>query len=212
MLIKKLRKTKNKWKKGFTLVELLVSIAIMSILTLSVFLITNSASLTFSRGSQTIVADDVKDLVLAVVKQKLYAVQDIALEATPYSDSDGTTIDSELLKTHHALFFYNGRIYILPSNPDGIVDIDTEGNKLPVGSQPLLNEQSYDKYKAQFSISPVYNARKDKYLSVCINIYIFDDNLNLKASGKETINLLNVEKNELEVVFEGQNNFVCYYN
>lgn len=212
MLIKKLKNTKKKWKKGFTLVELLVSIAIMSILTLSVFLITNSASLTFSRGSQTIVADDVKDLVLAVVKQKIYAVQDIVLSATPYDEEDERSINSELLKTHHALFFYNGRIYVLPSDPEGTVIIDREGTGLPVGAQPLLQDNSYDKYKAQFSVSPVYNARQEKYLSVCINIYIFDDSLALKASGRETINLLNVEKNETEVAFDGQNNFICYYN
>lgn len=212
MLLRKLKNSNKKWKKGFTLVELLVAIAIMTILSLSVALITTSASRTFSKGSQTIAADDVKDLSLAVIKQKIYACNDIVLQRAPYDEANSATIDSELLKTHHALFFYNGRLYLLPSNPDGLVEIDLEGNKLPIGTQEIIEDNAYDRYKSQFSITPIKNVRKDKYLSICIKVYVYDKNLNLMSSGQETINLLNVEKNETEVQFDDENtNFVCYF-
>ena len=92
MLIEKLKKMKSRWKKGFTLVELLVAIAIMSILTIGVFAITNSASKTFAKGTESIVADDLKDLLLALMKQTLYTKEEIALEENVYRFGEGATI------------------------------------------------------------------------------------------------------------------------
>ena len=211
MLINRIKKTKNKWKKGFTLVELLVAMVIMSILTISVFAITSSASRTFSKGTETLMADDVKDLVLALVKKNLYTKEEVVLDSGSALGQSGE-IKPEYLKTHHAMFSFNGYVYYLESNYLGEFELDDNG--LPVGSKLILEESAYDKYGVQISFVPLYNAASGNYLTLRVQVYVFerDNPERVVTQGKESFKLLNLERlgNSIDFTSSGSK-FICYF-
>lgn len=211
MLINRIKKTKNKWKKGFTLVELLVAMVIMSILTISVFAITSSASRTFAKGTETLMADDVKDLVLALVKKNLYTKEEIFLDSGSALGQSGE-IKTEYLKTHHAMFSFNGYVYYLESNYLGEFELDDNG--LPVGSKLILEESAYDKYGVQISFVPLYNAVSGNYLTLRVQVYVFerDNPERVVTQGKESFKLLNLERlgNSIDFTSSGSK-FICYF-
>lgn len=211
MLINRIKKTKNKWKKGFTLVELLVAMVIMSILTISVFAITSSASRTFAKGTETLMADDVKDLVLALVKKNLYTKEEIFLDSGSALGQSGE-IKTEYLKTHHAMFSFNGYVYYLESNYLGEFELDDNG--LPVGSKLILEESAYDKYGVQISFVPLYNATSGNYLTLRVQVYVFerDNPERVVTQGKESFKLLNLERlgNSIDFTSSGSK-FICYF-
>ena len=211
MLINRIKKTKNKWKKGFTLVELLVAMVIMSILTISVFAITSSASRTFSKGTETLMADDVKDLVLALVKKNLYTKEEVVLDSGIALGQSGE-IKPEYLKTHHVMFSFNGYVYYLESNYLGEFELDDNG--LPVGSKLILEESAYDKYGVQISFVPLYNAASGDYLTLRVQIYVYerDNPERVVTQGKESFKLLNLERlgNSISFTSAGSK-FLCYF-
>ena len=211
MLINRIKKTKNKWKKGFTLVELLVAMVIMSILTISVFAITSSASRTFSKGTETLMADDVKDLVLALVKKNLYTKEEIFLDSGSALGQSGE-IKPEYLKTYHVMFSFNGYVYYLESNYLGEFELDDNG--LPVGSKLILEESAYDKYGVQISFVPLYNAASGDYLTLRVQIYVYerDNPERVVTQGKESFKLLNLERlgNSISFTSAGSK-FLCYF-
>lgn len=211
MLINRIKKTKNKWKKGFTLVELLVAMVIMSILTISVFAITSSASRTFAKGTETLMADDVKDLVLALVKKNLYTKEEIFLDSGSALGQSGE-VKTEYLKTHHAMFSFNGYVYYLESNYLGEFELDDNG--LPVGSKLILEEAAYDKYGVQISFVPLYNAASGNYLTLRVQVYVFerDNPERVVTQGKESFKLLNLERlgNSIDFTSSGSK-FICYF-
>lgn len=216
MLIERLKKIKNKGKKGFTLVELLVAIAIMSILTISVFAITNSASKTFAKGTESIAADDLKDLLLTLIKQNLYTKEEIVLEENVYRYGEGATISETQLSSHHLMFTYNGYVYYLPSNFEGEYEVDASG--LPIGAQLLLEESAYDKYAAEVEFVPLYNASAGRSVTLRVQVCIYERNNpdNVKAIGKESFKLKNLERlgNTIEYVSGSDDAnifFLCYY-
>ena len=211
MLINRIKKTKNKWKKGFTLVELLVAMVIMSILTISVFAITSSESWTFAKGTETLMADDVKDLVLALVKKNLYTKEEIFLDSGSALGQSGE-VKTEYLKTHHAMFSFNGYVYYLESNYLGEFELDDNG--LPVGSKLILEEAAYDKYGVQISFVPLYNAASGNYLTLRVQVYVFerDNPERVVTQGKESFKLLNLERlgNSIDFTSSGSK-FICYF-
>lgn len=216
MLIEKLKKMKSRWEKGFTLVELLVAIAIMSILTIGVFAITNSASKTFAKGTESIVADDLKDLLLALMKQTLYTKEEIALEENVYRFGEGATISETLLSSHHLMFAYNGYIYYLPSNYEGEYEVDENG--LPIGAQLLLEESAYGKYAVEVEFVPLYNMTAGRSVTLRVQLYVYEraNRDNVVAVGKESFKLKNLERlgNSIEYLSESEDAnifFLCYY-
>lgn len=214
MLIEKFRKAKNKSKKGFTLVELLVAIVIMSILTIGVFAITNSASRTFSKGTESIVADDVKDLVLMMVKKNLYSKEEIVLDETGNSYGNGATIRETYLKSHHLMFSYNGYVYYLPSNYEGEYEIDENG--LPVGAQLMLEESAYDKYGVRLTFVPLYNSASGRSITLRVQIYVYERNdpdMRIITQGKESFRLMNLDRmgGSIEYASTATAYYMCYY-
>ena len=101
MLLRKFRKHKS----GFTLAELLVALVILGILSLCVYLITQAASFTFSKGQEVISADDVKDIILEYLKQELktstsvYLTDDL-VAAVGYGGFAVNTVLIKLLELH----------------------------------------------------------------------------------------------------------------
>ena len=80
-------------KSAFTLAELLVAMVVMSILAISVFLITSAASSTFTRGTDSITADDVKDIVMEYVKLSVRSASKVWL-SNDYNASDRAALRS----------------------------------------------------------------------------------------------------------------------
>ena len=212
MSINKMRKSKKWHKKGFTLVELLVAIVIMSILTVSVFAITNSASRTFAKGTDSIKADDVKDLVLALVKKNLYSKDDIVLDSEFNHIGEGGAIDVNIIKDHHAVFSCNGRAYYLPSVLDGVIEYDENG--LPAGSVPLLSEDAYDKYGVKLSFMPLVNVSDGSCVALRVQatVYATSEPDKVIARGRQSFTLMNVERlgNNVEYDVDGYTQ-ICYY-
>lgn len=212
MLINKMRKSKKWHKKGFTLVELLVAIVIMSILTVSVFAITSSASRTFAKGTDSIKADDVKDLVLALVKKNLYSKEDIVLGSREFI-GEGGAIDVDIIKDHHAVFSCNGRVYYLPSVLDGVIEYDENG--LPVGSVPLLSEDAYDKYGVRLSFMPLVNVSDGSCVALRVQAIVYAMSKPDKhvARGRQSFTLMNVERlgNNVEYTDDDYYTQICYY-
>lgn len=214
MLIEKFKKAKSRSKKGFTLVELLVAMVIMSILTVSVFAITSSASRTFSKGTESIVADDVKDLVLMLVKKNLYSKEEIVLDETSNSYGNGATIKETYLSSHHLMFSFNGYIYYLPSNYEGEFEIDENG--LPVGAQLMLEESAYDKYGVRLTFVPLYNSASGKSITLRVQVYVYerdDPEMRIITQGKESFRLMNLDRKGGTIEYAGAATayYMCYY-
>lgn len=115
----KTRAVRKKSRRGFTLAELLVAIVIVSLLSLCIFLITQSASNTFLRGEQVITADDVKDIVLEYITQtvksstSMYLVRDIERFGAEYTEKGNCLYAAP-----------DGMVYILPVDEDGNIEFE----------------------------------------------------------------------------------------
>lgn len=212
MLVTKLRKTKKKWKKGFTLVELLVAITISTLIGLSVFLITNSASNVFARGTESIVADDVKDTLVAFVKDKLYTRSDLYLVKNSFTEGGLT---GENIKKYHAMFVYDGYVYIVESNLDGEIEVDD--NNIPVNKRMLIAQSAYDKYKVNMSFVPL-GSDENGYTTLRLNIYVYDENNQVVCKSYESFKMVNMQYNQVNISFEKtpEGNaydayFMCYF-
>lgn len=212
MLVTKLRKTKKKWKKGFTLVELLVAITISTLIGLSVFLITNSASNVFVRGTESIVADDVKDTLVAFVKDKLYTRSDLYLVKNSFTEGGLT---GENIKKYHAMFVYDGYVYIVESNLDGEIEVDD--NNIPVNKRMLIAQSAYDKYKVNMSFVPL-GSDENGYTTLRLNIYVYDENNQVVCKSYESFKMVNMQYNQVNISFEKtpEGNaydayFMCYF-
>lgn len=212
MLVTKLRKTKKKWKKGFTLVELLVAITISTLIGLSVFMITNSASNVFARGTESIVADDVKDTLVAFVKDKLYTRSDLYLVKNSFTEGGLT---GENIKKYHAMFVYDGYVYIVESNLEGEIEVDD--NNIPVNKRMLIAQSAYDKYKVNMSFVPL-GSDENGYTTLRLNIYVYDENNQVVCKSYESFKMVNMQYNQVNISFEqdAEGNaydayFMCYF-
>lgn len=204
MLVTKLRKIKKKWKKGFTLVELLVALTISVIMGMSIFMILNAASGVFADSTQEIVADDVKDLVLSAVKSTLYAKQKIVLGSNQYI-GEGGSLNIDTMKNHHAIFSSRGRVYKVASDFNMTQMPELNDNML------LLENSAYDRYDVKLSFVPVYNNAKNKYVALQIVLEVYDGS-RLVTTGTETFRLMNMERLSGQVKFQfNGNNTICYY-
>lgn len=209
-------------KRGFTLIELLVTIVILGILSVSIWAITNSAILTFSREKNLIAADDVKDIVLAYVKQTVQYSDAIKLTNQPLDSLQA----SENIQDKHVLFSAdNGRVYMLASNVDGNIVVP-DGTDIPQGAQLMLQENVYSsQYGVIVRFEPIYNAASKQYVTLRVSISVYDPSskvvgsdgmvsYDIAARGSETFRLLNVENQKKTIEFDETANTqyrYCYY-
>ena len=123
-------------KSAFTLAELLVAMVVMSILAISVFLITSAASSTFTRGTDSITADDVKDIVMEYVKLSVRSASKVWL-SNEYNASDES--GTPLIVQGNMLFVgsWQGEGATLDENGviTAIPNADSAGAVVPVGER-----------------------------------------------------------------------------
>lgn len=214
MLIRKLRKRKS----GFTLAELLVALVILGILSLCVYLITQAASFTFSRGQEVISSDDVKDIVLEYVKQEIRNSQ------TVYLTDDLVNYGSVCLTKGKLLFSseFDGYLYTLASDVDGNINItfpQEDGRAFPANAtQYFVNPSDiYGDYVVRLTFSTVTNTEtgKKQSLKASVTVYKKTDTSTPAAQGFEVITLINMsQKNgEINTQYAGTDGEVryCFY-
>ena len=123
-------------KSAFTLAELLVAMVVMSILAISVFLITSAASSTFTRGTDSITADDVKDIVMEYVKLSVRSASKVWL-SNDYSASDPS--GTPLIVQGNMLFVGSWQGEGATLNENGVItaipNADSAGEVVPVGER-----------------------------------------------------------------------------
>ena len=201
----KARAVRKKSRRGFTLAELLVAIVIVSLLSLCIFLITQSASNTFLRGEQVITADDVKDIVLEYITQtvksstSMYLVRDIERFGAEYTEKGNCLYAAP-----------DGMVYILPVDEDGNIEFEDEhgtrsefGNgrvvPLPREDNLLLRASSYESHTVSMWFEAISNAEgKDTSLKVNVEVMRGGE---VRASGSTVITLLNISQRKTEIMF-----------
>lgn len=214
MLIRKLRKRKS----GFTLAELLVALVILGILSLCVYLITQAASFTFSRGQEVISSDDVKDIVLEYVKQEIRNSQ------TVYLTDDLVNYGAVCLTKGNLLFSseFDGYLYTLASDVDGNINLtfpQEDGRAFPANAtQYFVNPSDiYGDYVVRLTFSTVTNTEtgKKQSLKASVTVYKKTDTSTPAAQGFEVITLINMsQKNgEINTQYAGTDGEVryCFY-
>lgn len=200
-MLRKFRKTKS----GFTLAELLVAIVIMGILSICIYLITQAAGFTFSRGEEVISSDDVKDIVLEYVKQELRNCRQIWLVADVESNG------SEQIKHGNLLFSSDrdGYLYALSGNVDGELNLQSEDGKrsFPGNAHAYFSNPAdiYGDYVITISFSAIPDSTgKMQTLKVTVKVYKSQLGGEVKAEGSEIINLINMKQQNGEIVLVDQ--------
>ena len=169
----KTRAVRKKSRRGFTLAELLVAIVIVSLLSLCIFLITQSASNTFLRGEQVITADDVKDIVLEYITQtvksstSMYLVRDIERFGAEYTEKGNCLYAAP-----------DGMVYILPVDEDGNIEFE---DTVSMWFEAISNAEG-----------------KDTSLKVNVEVMRGGE---VRASGSTVITLLNISQRKTEIMF-----------
>lgn len=203
MLLRKFRKHKS----GFTLAELLVALVILGVLSICVYLITQAASFTFSKGEEVIGADDVKDIILEYMKQELRSSHAVYLTDDLVADGAKYIKQGNLIFSSHT----DGRLYLLPSDVDGQMDISypTEGGPaFPAGAKPYFGEGATDAEKYIYGdhyITVTFGAisnSEGKKQSLKVTVTVYDSLAFSKqlTSGSEIITILNLEQQNGEIV------------
>lgn len=198
MLLRRFRKRKS----GFTLAELLVALVILGILSLCVYLITQAASFTFSRGEEVISSDDVKDIVLEYIKQEVrnssvvYLTDDLAADGSAYITKGNLLFSSEL----------DGYLYKATSNVDGNINLTypaDDGRPFPAGAQAYFVNPSdiYGDYVVTVRYSTLTNTLTGKRQSLKIEVTVYDGlgASSYVAHGYEIVTLVNMERHGGEI-------------
>lgn len=202
MLLRKFRKHKS----GFTLAELLVALVILGILSLCVYLITQAASFTFSKGQEVISADDVKDIILEYLKQELktstsvYLTDDLVADGAQYLKKGNLLFSSEV----------DGRLYFLSSDVDGTLNLSyTQDGTIvfPTDAKPYFGEGASDAEKYIYGnhcirvvFSPLTNSDgKKQALKVTVSVYKSMSSTTASVEGSEIIQLVNMEQQNGEI-------------
>lgn len=214
MLLRRFRKRKS----GFTLAELLVALVILGILSLCVYLITQAASFTFSKGQEVISSDDVKDIILEYIKQE------IRNSTTVYLTDDLETYGSLCLTKGNLLFSseLDGYLYTLASDVDGNINLTypaSDDRVFPANAKPyFVNSTSiYGDYVVSVRFSIVQNMVTNKKQSIKISVAVYDgmDTGVLSAQGYEVVTLVNMSQQNGEIkTQDGENASVmryCFY-
>ena len=148
--------TKKHGKAGFTLIEMLVTITIIGIISITTFAIVLSASNTFKKEKEIMDAHSMKEIVTLTLKEHLRKRAKIGLVnenlAKPVDanvpdvlfgsdekDEYGFYVLDPRLKEYHMLYSENGRIYTVTSNLEGKYYVGGKtAEPLPTGTLSVL--------------------------------------------------------------------------
>lgn len=192
----------RKRKSGFTLAELLVALVILGILSICVYLITQSASFTFSRGQEVISADDVKDIVLEYIKQEVrnsssvYLTDDLAAHGSVCLTKGNLLFSSEL----------DGYLYKVASDVDGNINLTypaDDGRPFPAGAQAYFVNPTdiYGDYVVSVRFSALTNAvtGKQQALKISVSVYETAGAATPVIQGYEVVSLINMEQQKGQI-------------
>lgn len=187
--------------KGFTLAELLVAIVILGILSMCIYLITQAAGYTFSRGEEIIASDDVKDLVLEYIKQELRNSSQMWLV------SNIEAYGAENIMRGRLLFVSDrdGYLYTLPADVDGEMNFDySDGYRaMPHYSVGFFSRPN-DIYGNYF-VSVVFDAivgETGKMQALKVTVYVYEKSSpdEIACQGAEVISLINMKQQNNAII------------
>lgn len=162
-------------RKGFTLVELVVVMAIMGILSVGIMGIMNGSGAMYNKGRDLVAAKDVSSIAEDYISTMIAYKTSINLQpnATRPATSIGSVVVNNAIKADAFMLYSEGGKIMYQATATST-------------AEPLFDDVFYGSYTVNLSFIP--QARADAYYNtICIKVDILDTNGNSAYSSEGTI-------------------------